>query len=100
MPPMTVEQALHLAAQYHYGGDLAASEAMCRQILAALPGQRDALHLLGLSAVSAGRHEEALQWFSRAAAQFPPFAGYPCDMGVVYRFLGQPEEAVRCFERA
>jgi tetratricopeptide (TPR) repeat protein len=100
MPAITIDQALHLVAQYQRSGNLAAAEAMCRQVLAAAPDHRDALHLLGLTLISAGRYQEALQCFSKVAAQSPPSAGYHCDVGVVHRFLGQPEEAVRAFEKA
>ncbi|HSI11543.1 MAG TPA: tetratricopeptide repeat-containing glycosyltransferase family protein [Chthoniobacter sp.] len=100
MPQITIEQALQLAAQHHNGGNIEAAESMCRQVLAVVPDHRDALHLLGLNALSTGRYNEALQWFTKAASQFPPFASYQCDVGVVHRFLGQPEEAARCFEQA
>jgi tetratricopeptide (TPR) repeat protein len=100
MPTLTIEQAIQTAAQYQRSGNPAAGEALCRQILAVVPQHRDALHLLGMCVLSAGRNEEALQCFTLAAAQFPLSADYQCDAGVVHRFLGQTEEAVLAFEKA
>jgi tetratricopeptide (TPR) repeat protein len=100
MPTISVDQALHLAAQYHRSGNIAAAEEICRQVLTAMGEHRGALHLLGYIAISTGRHADAVQWFTRAAAQFPPSAGHQCDVGVAYRILGQPEEAVIAFQKA
>lgn len=100
MPSITVHQAFHLAVQHHRGGNLAAAETMCRQILAVAPDHGNAAHLLAVCTLSTGRHEEALRWFSHAAARSPHSAEYQCDLGTVHRLLGQVEEAVRCFEKA
>jgi tetratricopeptide (TPR) repeat protein len=100
MPTVSIDQALHLASQYHRSGNIAAAEAMCRQVLAAVGEHRGALHLLGYIALSTGRHADAVQWFSKAAALLPPSAGHQCDVGVAQRILGQPEEAVLAFQKA
>ncbi|EDY17327.1 TPR repeat-containing protein [Chthoniobacter flavus Ellin428] len=100
MPAITIAQAFRLAVQYHGSGDLAAAEAICRQILAAASGHAEAWHLLGVCLLSTGRHEEARECLAQAAALAPSVACMRCDLGVVHRFLGQHEEAVRCFERA
>lgn len=73
------------------------AESMYRQILAADPNQPEVWRRLGLIAVSAGRHAEAVQFFSQAIALSPENAVYYCDMGVAYRRIGQLEKAVEYY---
>lgn len=70
---------------------------MYRQILAADPNQPEVWRRLGLIAVNAGHHEEAVQFFSRAIALSPEKAVYYCDIGVAYRRMGQLERAVEYY---
>lgn len=73
------------------------AEALYRQILAANANQPEVWRRLGLIADGSGRHEEALQYFSRAIALSPDNAIYYSDMGVAYRRMGQLEKAVECY---
>jgi len=57
MPQLSVEEALRIARQHHKAGQLAQAETLYRQILQQQPNHPDALHLLGVIAYQAGRHD-------------------------------------------
>jgi Flp pilus assembly protein TadD len=56
--PVVSPKFLFAVAQ-HQSGALASAEAIYREVIAADPNHPDALHLLGLIASEAGRHETA-----------------------------------------
>ena len=60
------QQALALALRHHEAGRLPEAEAIYQQILQNDPDHSDALHLLGLIAHQAGKHEEAVNLISKA----------------------------------
>ena len=62
----TIPEALALAVQYHQSGNLQQAEAIYRQILQVDPGNADAMHLLGVIAGQVGKHEQAVEYISRA----------------------------------
>jgi len=59
------------ALAHHRAGRFQDAEVIYRQILAADPNYPDALHLLGLIAQEAGRHDAALDLIGRAIARRP-----------------------------
>ena len=58
-----IEQAL----EHHQAGRLQQAEVIYHQILTQEPNHQDALHLLGLIALQAGRHEVAVELIERAS---------------------------------
>ena len=54
----TIPEALAIAIQHHQAGRLQAAEQIYRQILAVEPNHADAIHLLGVIAHQAGKHED------------------------------------------
>ena len=100
MAAITVEQALKLASVQLQAGQLAAAEAICRQVLVQHSLHPEALHLLGAIASTTGRYGEALELLSKAVAQAPNQASYHSNLGETYRRMGRLEEAVDCFQRA
>ena len=62
----TIPEALAIAIQHHQAGRLQAAEQIYRQILAVEPNHADALHLLGVIASQAGKHEVAVEYIGRA----------------------------------
>lgn len=97
---ITAEQALHLALSQQHAGQLAAAEATCRRVLTAQPQHPNALYRLGMIALSAGRHEEALEAIGQAVALRPNEPDWYSNLAVVQRRCGQTEDAVASLQRA
>src|SRR5208283_5382364 len=96
----TIPEALAIAVQHHQGGRLQAAEQIYRKILAIVPDQPDALHLLGVIAHQIGQPEVAVEYVERAIALQGNAAFYHNTLGEAYRALGRIPEAVACFRRA
>ena len=63
------------------GGDLLAAARLARTLLAGNPHDADALHALGVHALSTGALGEACAHLESAAAQAPETAWYWCNLG-------------------
>jgi tetratricopeptide (TPR) repeat protein len=85
---------LHRAIRYHQQGRLDEAAQLYQAILAAQPGQSDALHLLGVVAHQKGDHARALELIGRAVAGNPGDATYHANLAEVYRALGRLEQAI------
>jgi len=98
--PMTIPQALQIAAQHHQAGRLAEAETVYRQILAVQPRHADAIRLLGVIARQVGRHDLAVELIHQAIALDPnnPFAHH--DLGEARWAMGRFDEATAAFRRA
>ncbi|MGY8631823.1 tetratricopeptide repeat protein [Bradyrhizobium sp. 14AA] len=89
------------AAASAYGqGKYAETEALCRQVLQAIPDHFDATHLLGLSVQQGGRLEEAQQLLERAIAIDPRSHEAHNNLAAVYFVLQKFEAARACQEKA
>ncbi|WP_025036231.1 tetratricopeptide repeat protein [Bradyrhizobium sp. DOA9] len=89
------------AAANAYGqGRYAECEALCRQIVQAVPDHFDATHLLGLSVQQGGRLEEAQQLLERAIAIDPRSHEAQTNLATVYVVLQKLEAARACQEKA
>jgi len=87
------------AQQEHRQGRLEGAERLCGQVLAADPQHAGALHLLGLLALQAGRHDRAAELFRKAVFLDPGSARYHGNLGVALERLGLREEAAaECLE--
>lgn len=100
MAALTLEQALQAAITQHQAGNLAAAEAIYRQILAVQPGHADALHLLGAAALQSGRNEEAIELIGRAIRLAPQNPVYHSNLGEACRRHGKLEEAIAHLRQA
>ena len=78
----------------------AETEALCRQILQALPDHFDAAHLLGLCAHDGRRLEQARELLERAVALEPRSHEAYSNLATVYFDLKDFEAARRCQEKA
>ena len=96
----TIPEALAIAIQHHQGGRLRAAERIYRQILAAEPNQPDALHLLGVIASQAGKHDLAVEYITRAIRLQGNSAFFHYNLGEAYRALRNIPESVACYRRA
>ncbi|MDA9421152.1 acetylglucosamine transferase [Bradyrhizobium sp. CCBAU 53380] len=98
---MKQADAIISAAAAAYGqGRYAETEALCREILKALPDHFDATHLLGLCAHDGRRLEEAQLLLERAIALDPRSHEAYSNLATVYFDLKKFEDARRCQEKA
>ena len=96
---ISLPDVLQTAIQHHQAGRLQEAEALYRQILQVEPNHPDALHLLGVIAHQAGKHEIALEYIARAIA-LNPAAEYHNNIGEAYRALARLNEAGASFQQA
>lgn len=96
----TVPEALAIAVQHHRAGRLAEAEGIYRRILDAEPGNADALHLLGVVAQGAGRHDIAIDLIARSLAHRPAFADALYNIGISLEAVGRPAEALARYDQA
>jgi Tfp pilus assembly protein PilF len=98
-PQLSLPQALERVVSALQSGDLAQAERVCRSILAAEPAQVDALHLLGVTLMRAGRAEAALEPLSRARALDPAFADAAYNHGVALGEVERWSEALAAYDQ-
>jgi len=90
---MTINQSMQLAVQHHRAGRFAEAEVICRQVLAQVPDQVDALHLLGILAGQAGHPDDAIALIGRVIQLSPNPEAYS-NLGVALREKGQLDLAI------
>ncbi|MGE4014163.1 MAG: tetratricopeptide repeat protein, partial [Alphaproteobacteria bacterium] len=88
------------AVAWHNQGRADAAESIYRQILARKPQQVDALHLLGVLHLQAGRAADALPLLERAAALAPASDLVLGNYALALDAAGRMTDARRMFERA
>jgi tetratricopeptide (TPR) repeat protein len=91
----TTAQRMVEAQQHHAAGQLAEAEALYRAVLAEAPEQAHALHLLGVLAHQAGRHEEARRLIEQALAVHGAHPVFLSNLAAVCLALGQLDDAER-----
>ena len=97
---VSISQALQLAFQHHQQGRLAEAESIYQQVLAAEPGNIEAISLLGLLYAQAG-HGDAAAPLLLQAAQIDHRASYIHHrLAVAWRALGDAQQVVRACEAA
>lgn len=99
-PPDTTMQTLRMAMQDHGAGRLDAAQALYEDVLAATPGQPDALHLLGVLHAQRGRHAQAAALIEQAVALQPGEAMFHNNLGNVQIERGLFDAAEACYMRA
>ncbi len=97
---LPLEQAIALADQHLQAGRLPAAEAVCRDILRALPNCAPALHLLALIAYRVGKLPLAIDLVRTAIAADATNALYHCNLGEMYRLAGDRDAALASGRRA
>jgi tetratricopeptide (TPR) repeat protein len=98
--PMPLGEALRLARDYQEANRLAEADAVLRRILAVVPKNPDALHLSGVVAYQAGRHEDALHAMQQAITHGIDTPLYYRNIAELYRTLGQLDQAEVAASRA
>jgi Flp pilus assembly protein TadD len=88
------------AGREHAAGRHGAAEQVCREVLARAPDHTEALHLLGVIALQAGRPHEAIGLITQAVALRPDAASYLCNLGEAHRAVGEHGQALACQRQA
>jgi tetratricopeptide (TPR) repeat protein len=93
-------KALHVAHQYQQVGQSAQAEAICHQILQAIPNQADALHLLGVIALHGADIEAAVKYISKAIKVNSSNPEYYSNLGFALHEQGQLADALQNYRKA
>jgi tetratricopeptide (TPR) repeat protein len=99
-PALILPDMLRMALAHHQAGRLNESEQIYRQILAIDARHADSLHLLGMVAYQAGRHEIAVDRIVEAILIDGSIASYHSNLGTVLQAQGRLDEAAACYECA
>ncbi|MGE0083702.1 MAG: tetratricopeptide repeat protein [Desulfococcaceae bacterium] len=90
---MGINEALHLAFQFHQKGKLPEAEDIYLRILSVNPNHADALHLLGLMDYHKGQYAAAADKIGRAIRVNPGNAAFYSNMGSALKCMGNLEQA-------
>ncbi|PXW16884.1 tetratricopeptide repeat-containing sulfotransferase family protein [Paraburkholderia caballeronis] len=96
--PMSIADAMSRAHAHWNAGQANEAEIYCQRVLAAWPGQADALHLLGLMAHAYGNLDLAIDHLRQACMAPRAPAIYSSNLAEMYRrkgMLAEGEEAAR-----
>jgi predicted O-linked N-acetylglucosamine transferase (SPINDLY family) len=95
-----LKEALQHAESLRQHQKLVVAQDLCRQIVKVVPGNFDAIHLLGLVLLQAKNNVEGLAVLRSAIAINPSSAEALTNLGVALRNLNRHQEALTSYERA
>jgi len=98
--PFNPAQALHEAFALQRQGQLRDAERLYGRVLKAMPGNFDALNLLGAIKLQQGEIGEAQRLLSAAVKANPRAAGTWSNLGQALHALKRPGEALECLDKA
>lgn len=84
----------------HQLGQLDEAEAIYRRVLAATPGDVDALHYLGVLQHQKGQSDTAARLIRKAISRCPDYVDAHKNLGNVLQESGKLEKAERCYRKA
>lgn len=99
-PTPSTSTLLHQAVQLHQQGRLDQAATLYHQVLAAVPRQFDALHLLGVIERQRGAPSHAVKLIEAALAVDPSQARAHCNLGAALQDLDRPEDALASYDAA
>ena len=99
-PPPHILDLLRQAAVLYQQNNWDAAETLYRRILAEQPGEFLANHMMGVLALSRGRHNDALPWIEAALKTFPQSADALANLGYCLRLAGRLPEALAATDKA
>jgi tetratricopeptide (TPR) repeat protein len=100
LTPQQGAAALQEALALHRQGQLAAAEKAYARILKSFPDQFDALHLLGMLKLQAGKAGEAQRLITSALKIAPNSPDAHANLGLVLGALKRPTDALASFDKA
>ena len=86
--------------EHHKAGRLGRAEAHYRKVLEKVPGNPDALHLLGVIALDRGQPDRAIQLIKKAIAVQPNLAQAHSNLGNALLARGRTADAIASYRRA
>ena len=95
--PLTIREQMRQALYREYESDYEAQEALCREMLEAVPGNPDVLSMLGRCLLSQGRPQEAVQYLEEAHSADPGEQNTAISLGQAYQMLKEYKKAVQIF---
>lgn len=99
-PAGAVEPALATARNCLRQGDLDGVEANCKKVLATMPEQPDAMHMLGMSAFRKKDFVLAVELLEKAIARQPASAQFHNDLGIVFKTMKHFDAAMEHYRIA
>jgi predicted O-linked N-acetylglucosamine transferase (SPINDLY family) len=96
----SIPQALDLAIQSYQAGQMPQAAAICQQILQVDPKNSDALHGLGIIAVSQKNYERAVELIQQAITYTPAIPFFYNSLGNVYWYQNKLLEASHAYRQA
>jgi len=99
-PKPSIAGLLRQAIAHHQAGQRAQAESVYRQVLALHPNHPDALNLLGVLAIEAGRLEAGISSIRRAISIAANIASYHSNLATALNLSGRPEEAAAAYRTA
>lgn len=94
------QQALESAVRCLQTGDLDAADKHCRSVLRSLPGEANALHVLGAIRLRQNDPENAIKFLTRARKSDPANGEILANLGAAHRAAGLLHEAVEILGEA
>ena len=99
-PALDIETGLREALQYQQSGLLAEAERVYKSILEVDPGHSDALHLLGVIALRAGKYDIAEDLIDRAICRNPNSPAYHNNLGIALKNQQKIAAAIASYQKA
>jgi tetratricopeptide (TPR) repeat protein len=97
---VTPDKAVEMAGKLYGYGKYTQAERVCRQLIAARPGNADAHNILGVALKAQGKSEEGIEALRRAVKLAPEAATLRANLGEVLRLNGDFDEATAALEKA
>lgn len=95
-----LQAALESAVRCFQSGDLNRAAAHCNTVLKAVPGESNALHVLGAVRLRQNDSATAVRLLSQAHMAEPQNPEIMINLGAAYRADGEPEKAVETLQKA
>jgi tetratricopeptide (TPR) repeat protein len=93
-------KAIEMAGQLYTRGNYNQAERVCRQIIAARPGNADAHNILGVTLAALGRTDDAIATLQRAIKINSQAASFHANLGEILRQAGQLDAAAEALNEA
>lgn len=97
---LQAQQALQSAVRCLQTGDLDAATTHCQSVLQRLPGEANALHVLGAVRLRQNDPETAIKFLTQARKSDPSNGEIVTNLGAAHRAAGRPEQAAEILQEA